>query len=299
MADRKDKSLDASHIPPELVEFRRNIDAIDEQLIALLKQRCDIVAEVGKFKRKKGQKGCFIRPGREADMLRYIWKEFEDSKFSPVAAAAIWRQVIAASTRIEGDLRVSVYATDSDQTLYWLAREYFGPFTAVTRQLNCNRVVGDVVDGKAEVGILPPLTHEHHADWWLTLAQQEENPPRLFAHVPFVAGKGEASRHSSFAIARVETEPTDDDITLLAVETSDISINRLNTAFAMAGMKSTRIAFTNNPARSTVFHLLQIPEFIAPGDARLAGTLEKLGDAVMGYRVLGTYAAPIITPLTC
>ena len=299
MADRKDKSLDTAHVPPELVEFRRKIDETDEKIIALIKERCDIVKQVGKFKSGKGHKGCYIRPGREADMLRHIWKTFEDSKFSSVAACGIWRQIIAASTRIESDLRVSVYAPDTDQTLYWLAREYFGPFTAITRHPNCNRVVGDVVDGKAEVGILPPLTHEKHADWWLTLAYQEENPPRLFAHIPFVVSMSESARYSSFAISRIEAEPTDDDITLLAVETSDISINRLSTAFSMAGMKASRIAFANNPARNTVHHLMQIPEYVAAKDPRMDKVVDKLGEAVIGYKVLGTYAPPIITTETC
>lgn len=299
MANRNDKSLDASQIPAELVEFRRQIDAMDEQIIALLKERCDVVAQVGKYKKKNGQKGCFIRPGREADMLRYIWKEFEGSKFSPVAACAMWRQIIAASTNLESDLRISVYATEGDETLYWLAREYFGPFITIIRHPNCNRVVGDVVDGKAEVGMLPPLTHPNHADWWLTLAYQQEKPPRVFAHVPFVAHKSESTRFSSFAIARIEAEPTEDDITLLAVESTDISINKLNTAFAMAGMKASRIAFTNNPAQNTVHHLLQIPEFIAPDDTRIGKALEKLGEAIIGHKLLGTYAAPIITSQTC
>lgn len=299
MADRTDKSLDSTQVAPELIEFRKQIDAKDEQIIALLKERCEIVAQVGEYKRSKGHKGCFIRAGREADMLRYIWKTFEGSKFSPVAACAMWRLIIAASTNIESDLRISVYAPDGDETLYWLAREYFGSFVSIQRHPNCNRVVGDVVDGKAEVGILPPLTHENHANWWLTLAQQQENPPKLFAHIPFVANKSEASRYSSFAIARIEAEPTDDDITLLAVETLDISINRLNTAFAMAGMKASRIAFVNNNSTNTVHHLLQIPEYIAPDDARIPAIFEKLGDAVLGSRILGTYALPIITTETC
>jgi chorismate mutase / prephenate dehydratase len=299
MADRNDKSLDTSITPPELVEFRRQIDAMDAEIIDLLKRRCEVVAQVGEYKRSKGFEGCFIRPGREADMLRYIWKEFEGSRFSPVAACAIWRLIIAASTSIESDLRISVYATDTDQTLYWLAREYFGEFITIIRHPNCNRVVGDVVDGKAEVGILPPLSHENHANWWLTLAQQEENPPKLFAHIPFVVNESESARYASFAIARIDAEPTENDITLLAVETLDISIHKLNTAFATVGMKASRIAFTNNVAHNSVHHLLQIPEYIAADDPRLSTVLERLGDAVISHKVLGTYAPPIVTDQTC
>jgi chorismate mutase / prephenate dehydratase len=299
MADRKDKSLDTNLTPSELVEFRRQIDAMDDEIISLLKRRSDVVAQVGEYKRKQGTKGCFIRAGREADMLRHIWQEFSDSKFSAVAACAMWRQIIAASTSIESKMRISVYAPDGFDTLYWLAREYFGSFSTIIRHPNCNRVVGDVVDGKAEVGLLPALNHEDHSNWWLTLAQQQENAPKLFAHVPFVHAKSESARYSSFAIARIATEPTDSDITLIVVETADISINRLTTAFATAGMKASRIAFTNSGNNSNVCHLLRVEEFVSPDDARLAKVLENLGEALVLGKVLGSYAAPIVTTSPC
>lgn len=296
---RKDKSLDTAHVPPELVEFRSQINAMDDQIIDLLKRRCDVVAQVGEYKRKLGYKGCFIRAGREADMLRNIWERFADTRFSPVAAAAMWRLIIAASTNIESKMRISVFAPEGDDKLYWMAREYFGPFSTIIRHPNCNRVVGDVVDGKAEVGMLPPLSHPEHSQWWLTLAQQQENAPRLFAHVPFVVSKSESSRLSSFAIARIDAEPTDSDITYIAVETADISIHKLTTAFASAGMKASRIAFANAPAGNTVWHLLKVEEFVDREDPRLASVLEKLGDALVFGKVLGSYAQPIITTSTC
>lgn len=299
MAERTEKSLDANHVAPELVELRRQIDAMDAQIVALLKQRTEIVQQVGKFKKKQNGKGCMIRPGREADMLRRIWSEFADGPFSPVAACAIWRIIIAASTAVEAEMRISVYAPDSDATLYWLAREYFGSLSPVARHPNCNRVVGDVVDGKAEVGILPPLTDEVNGTWWLTLAQQEENPPRIFAHVPFVTSQSEPRRHASFAIARIDAEPTGDDITLIAIEAADTSINRLTTAFAMAGMKASRIAFVNSMSGNTVHHLLQVQEFVAPTDPRLANVLGKIGEGLVYSKVLGSYANPIITTATC
>lgn len=299
MVDRKDKSLDTTHVSAELVEFRRQIDAMDNQIIELLKQRCKIVDQVGDYKRKKGVEGCFIRPGREADMLRKIWNDFTDSNFSPVAACAIWRIIIAASTNIESTMRISVHAPEGDDTLYWLAREYFGSFSAITRHPNGNRVVGDVVDGKAEVGILPPLNQPAHSDWWMTLAHQQENPPQLFAQVPFVTSKSESKHYSSFAIARIAAEPTESDVTLIAVETVDISINRLITAFSTAKLTATRIAFTDSTAGKNVCQLLQIEEFVASDDPRLQEALNKLGESLIFSKVLGSYATPITTTATC
>lgn len=300
MPERKEKSLDEAHVSPELLQLRKHIDRVDSQIISLLKDRIRIVEQVGELKRKQGQKGAFLRPGREADMLRRVWKEFSEEKFSPVAAAAIWRIIIAAMTQIESEMRVSVYAPEGHDTLYWLAREYFGSFTPIIRQPNGNRVIGDVVDGKAEVGILPPLQgQDAQSSWWLALAQQEENAPRLFAHIPFVTSQSASMRHSSFAIARVETEPTAEDISLLAVETSDISINRVTTAFAMSGLKASRIHFINNSITGYVHHLLEVNEFLKADDPRLLIVQEKLGDAMIGCKILGAYAPPIKTTAIC
>lgn len=296
---RADKSLDENHVPPELIKFRKDIDAIDTELIALINKRCDIVSKVGEYKKKKGATGCFIRAGREADMVRFVHQEFTGTKFNPVAAAAIWRLIIAASTRIESDLRVAVYAPDQQDKLFWLAREYFGSFSEVSKHPNTNRVVGDVVNGKAEVGILPAFTDEDGSDWWVTLSQQEGDAPVVFAQVPFVASKSETQRFASFAIGRIEPEPTDDDMTLLAVHTSDVSINKLMAAFATAGLKATRVQFINHTASGMLYHLIRLDGFVRADDNRLAKVRDQLGEIITLWKWLGAYATPILTRETC
>lgn len=293
------RSLDEAYTSPELVKYRKSIDAIDDQMVGLLKQRASIVQEVGKLKHSQGQTGCYIRAGREADMLRRIWGLFKDGSFSPVAVAQIWRIIIGASTSMESDLRISVCAPDTDQTLFWLAREYFGTFVQVQRHPNVNRVIGDVVDGKAEVGILPSLEDQVHGKWWLTLASQQEKTPRIFAHVPFVASAREQNRHSSFAIARITPEATADDLTLIVAKASDISIHRLTSAFNEVGLNAARIQFSDPQLDGTQSHLLRVQGFVVEGDLRLAALAEKLADSVFQWRVLGSYATPILTDEAC
>lgn len=300
MTEAKAHSLNPELIPEELLKFRQTIDGIDSEIIALIKKRCEIVKQVGEFKKKKGHKGCFIRPGREADMLRAIFNEFSRSPFSPIAAAQIWRIIISASTRIESDLRISTFAPEKDPSLFWVAREYFGTFSSVTRHPNCNRVVGDVVDGKTEVGILPAISVEEEGRWWLTLAQQEESTaPQIFAHIPFVTQAQSVTRPSGLAIAKIAAEPTGDDVTFIAVETQDLSIHRLTTTFTTSGMKATRIAHEPQGRPGQDFHLLQIAAFIAADDMRLQGVRNKLGDNLLRLRVLGSFATPILTNDIC
>lgn len=299
MPKRTDKSLDQNSTPAELLAFRKQIDHMDERIIQLLKERAQIVEKVGEYKKSNGQKGCFIRPGREADMLRHIWKAFGKEKFSPVAAASIWRLIIGASTNIENRLRISVCAPDEDETLYWLAREYFGPFCNVIRHPNAKRVVGDLLDGKAEVGLLPPVQHEQHGDWWITLAEQGKNAPKLFAHVPFVTDARESRRRSSYAIAKISPESTDEDITLIAVDTADISLNRLITAFTTAGLKAARIQFSDVLPGGRVYHLLRVEGFVSDDDPRLKQVFAPLKESVADWHILGAYATPILTREPC
>ena len=53
-------------------DLRKQIDIIDDKIIDLLKERLDVVKEVGKIKHSQGGKFSFIRSGREAEMLRNL-----------------------------------------------------------------------------------------------------------------------------------------------------------------------------------------------------------------------------------
>lgn len=276
----------------ELARYRGEIDAIDNQIIALLKQRSEVVLQVGDYKRRQAKPGCFARPGREAEIVRRIMQEFSGARFSAEAAAQIWRIIIAASTRIESDLRISVCAMNSESALYWMAREYFGASSDISTQPVANRIVGDVIDGKAEIGILPTFQDETHGNWWLALAAQEDNSPQIFAHIPFVVERLNTLRYNGFAIAQLEPEATGDDITLIAVQTQDISIHKLNSAFSTAGIKTTRVQMVNEPS-GLVSHLLAVEDFIHPADPRLERTWQNLHDTATRLKVLGSYARPI------
>lgn len=285
-----------AQVPEELQHFRREIDAIDNQIAALLKKRCNVVQQVGDYKRSQGENGCFMRPGREASQLRRVWKEFSDSPFSPIAATAIWRTIISASIHIEAQPRVCVYANSKEDGLFWQAREYFGGFTEIHRQPSVNRVVGELLGGKAEIGIVPAFFDDEHAVWWQTLAQQEGHELQLFAHVPFIKPAQNNHHLSGFAIAKVCPEPTGEDVTLLAVETNDTSINRLLTAFTTAGLKASRVQFINTPGNASAHHLLQLQGFIAPNDPKLEKALKTIQESVLGWKVIGAYALPIELP---
>ena len=198
-------------------------------------------------------------------MIRRIANEFKDSKFLPAAAAAIWRLIIGASTSVESALTVSVYAPDRDNDYFWMAREYFGPFIPVTKQPHIKRVLGDVMDGKAAVGIVPMLRSADTTFWWTNLMHQGNDAPKVFARIPFVYPDTPGrDAPSGLAIARILPEPSGDDHSLLVLEADhNVSQHKLQTAFATAKLDATwiNIATLSPSARH---HLIEVKGFVTP-----------------------------------
>jgi chorismate mutase/prephenate dehydratase len=281
-------------ISPELIEFRRQIDELDEKIAILLLERTEVVANVGRFKNKTTPGQCPIRAGREADQIRRIIKRFENTNFPPAAAAAIWRTLIGASTAVESPLSLSVFTPDRDNDLYWLAREYFGPFIPAARQPQVKRVIGDVMDGKAAVGIIPMLHSADTTYWWTNLMEQGSDIPKIFARIPFVLPDvPERNAPSAHAIARITPEPSGSDHSLLVMEADhNVSQNKLQTAFASARLEATWLNIaTLNPASR--HHLIEIKGFVLPEHPIIQSLLAGLSNSIFKVNFLGTYAVPV------
>lgn len=285
---------------PELDGYRKEIDALDDRIVELLLQRVGVVEKVGRYKEKSAPGKCPIRAGREADMVRRIMKRFEGTSFPPAAAGAMWRLMIAASTSVEAPLKISVYTPDGTpgghNDLYWLAREYFGVFNPITRLPHIKRVIGDVMDGKAAVGILPMPRRDDTDHWWTNLMQSGEKRPKVFAQIPFIHPDMMAKEaHSALAIANIAHERTGDDTSLIVMETDfNVSQNRLQTEFANAKMEASWIQIANLTPSSR-HHLIEVKGYLTPEHKDMQALITKLGhNTVLNVCYLGAYATPIL-----
>jgi len=278
-----------------LLAFRQEIDALDDKIIALLRERIDIIARVGQWKGTYHPGECPIRAGREAEMIRRVMQKFEDSKFSPVAAAAMWRILIGASVCVESPLSLSIYAPAQDELFYWLAREYFGPTLPVTRQPHINRVFGDLKDGKASIGIVPTLRSDT-ANWWLGLIPCDA--PKIFARIPFIAAGPPVKYPAALAIARIMPEASGNDVSLMVLEADhNVSQNRLQTAFSKAKLIARWISITS-PDAIRRLHLIELKGFITATNIEMKKFLSDVGETVMQTHYLGSYALPIVVKST-
>lgn len=284
---KKDKTLES---------YRSKIDAIDDNILALLKERADIVRRVGEYKADLGLEQSVIRPGREAEIIRYVLKTGAGA-FPPVALAAIWRLMIGASTAMEEDLKLAVLTPRGEDGLYWIGREYFGSLVPVNKHSTVVQVLGEVMRDPATIGILPlPTGEQDESPWWMHLADGGERRPKVFAHIPFVLHGRPGATPYGLAVGQVTPESTGhDDITLLVVVTDQAhSRGRILRSFTDVGFEATWISTAAPSLFAEVqHHLFEITDFVADDDPRLQRLAEVPEGVIQSVTNIGVYASPI------
>lgn len=280
---------------PELAELRAQIDAVDADIAALLKQRMQYVKKVGRLKERESNGLCPIRPGREAEQLRRVVKEFRGSDFSPAAAAAIWRMMIMAALAVEGDIKIAVAMPDKESDMMSLAREYFGPFSAFQRETTPKRAIGAVVEGKAQVAVVPMLWGEENEQWWPSLARGEDQP-KVFACLPFVLppnNKHGREEMRALALGRVNPEPTGADLSLMVIETDELaSQHKLQTLLSQVKLEARWIQVSGVAAGKRL-HLAEIKGFVTLEHPAYRSFINQIGSSLINTSFLGAYAEPI------
>lgn len=272
-------------------ELRSSIDAIDRQLVRLLHERSQFVKEVGAIKQQVQTPGaCFIRSGREAEMVRNMHAVFKDNLFPAPAAAHMWRIIISASLSLESPLLVSAYGPETQQEIYWYAREYFGNFTPISKEPTTRRVLSEVIDGRAQVGVLPLPDDSAEGKWWLKLPANV----KIFACVPFVLPKG--GQVKALAVAKLEPENTGDDVSLFSIEIeSDVSQSRIKGVLDNHSLEQ-RWLTVDIFASGHRMHLIEIKGFVTESHDFVREMKSALGTSLLAIAWLGAYALPIQLP---
>lgn len=279
-----------------LDRLRGEIDEIDDGIHDLLMERA---ARVEKIRDFKGGNENFLRPAREAAVLRRLAKRHRGN-FPIPALIRLWREMMAALVRMQGPFSVAVYMPEGEPGYWDLARDQFGTLTPMTAVASAGQAVFLVSEGMATVGILPwppggPSTGEE-VPWWRQIATNEPGAPRIIARLPF-AGRGN-SRNTSLdavAIARVEDEESGYDRSVLLVETEEeISRSLLKSAMNKAGFKPIFLTVeSSKTSPGGTRYLMEIGHFVAVGDPRLAAVAEKAGQPKLQVFHIGTYAEPM------
>jgi chorismate mutase len=281
---------DREHLP-DLEHLRRRIDEIDDRLQDLLIERVEIVSRVGAHKRQAGSVAPH-QPAREAEIIRRLI-ERGSGAFPPATLVRMWRELLAATVRLQGTFAAAVYVPPDMPGLWDLARDHYGSQTPMQAYGSTAQVIRAVTEGQAAVGVLP-MPQEGEADpWWRHLLSEQENAPHVIARLPFGArGNARADGTNALAIGRGAAQPSGRDRTLLATENAEgISRGRIVALMAELGLSGSLLASCENAHGANC--LIELDGFVPVSDPRLVAFRARLGPAVSRLLPFGGYAVPL------
>lgn len=281
---------------PNLESLRRQIDEIDDLIHDQLMRRAALISDIAAEKRKAAGAGKqspnYIQVGREAIMLRRRLKRHQG--LLPAAAIArIWREMIGAFAQLQQPMKVMVQAP-SKSVGYWdLARNHFGSIATMSLHVSAQRILQALSQDVHAIGILTIPEDDEPAPWWPHLASAEQ-AVRVVARLPFFASaSGQFEELSAFVVAAFEAQSSGEDVSLLAVETVELSRARLLELLADAGLVGRLTALHAPAGGAERWHLVEIDEFVDRNDARLKALKQSGEDTINQVAVVGVYAKPL------
>jgi chorismate mutase / prephenate dehydratase len=277
-------------IPSDLEELRRRIDEIDDRLHDLLSERAEIIAMVAASK-KVGNLPAF-QPGREAEIIRRLVDRHRGA-FPIATLVRIWREMLAATVRLQTPFAVAVFAPIGSLGFWDLARDHYGSHTPMSAYRSIRQVIRAVTEGQAVVGVLPMPQEEEPDPWWRHLLSTDENAPRVIARLPFgFRGNARSDGADALAIGRGVQQETGIDRTLLATETApDISRSRILRTLSSIGLVCTFFASSEHVGGA--LNLIEIEGTVRISDPRLESLRVQLGPALHRLLPFGGYAVPL------
>jgi chorismate mutase len=273
--------------PAALAGLRKEIDQIDDALHALLMQRAEVVTRIGSL----GAKGRIaLRPGREADIVRRLLRNHTGG-LARSAVVRIWRELLAATTALQGTYRITVCETDTGNAFVQCAREHFGALTPLKVHRSPAQAIGEVSSGAATAAVLPmPAEEEASAvAWWTALLHRDEPRIHVVARLPFWSPRPEGSPQvQALVVAAIAPDASTQDRSLVGIELPlAVSRARLTASLAAAGF--TLVGTLLRRGGQVAYALIEVEGLVADGDPRLAA----ITDADRPPVVLGGYAVPL------
>ncbi len=275
----------------DLDALRREIDQLDDRLHNLLMKRAEMLDRVVEV---KGGGGAFLRPGREAQIVRRLVARHKGS-LPAVAVARILRELISALYRVQGPLKVAVYAPEKSASYWDLGRNHFGSVTDMSLHRTAPAVLRAVSESDDTLGLMTLPQDGEREPWWRYLAFATAATPRVVARLPFIDQPlGRLEPVESLVIGRIAPEPSGDDVTLVVLSAGPPALSRarMTEQIAKTGLTG-RIVAGSGAEGGDQLYLVEIDGFIAEGDSRLAAMAKSPTEASIRLLWIGAYARPL------
>ena len=266
-----------------LAALRAELDGFDDAVHDLLMRRAEVVERVGHL-RAKGRVA--LRPGREAAIIRRLLGR-HGGGLPRLAVVRIWRELLSATTGMQGTHAVAVCETGPGNEYVQCAREHFGALTPLLAHRSPAQAINDVSEGRVTAAVLPlPVEDEPAAAWWTVLLHHAEPRIHVVARLPFWGARPVGGpRVRALVVTAIPPDPSGRDRSLIGLELpAEMSRARLGGLLAQAGFAQ-RDALLRRETQTRA--LVEVEGLVRDDDPRLAG----LGE--MSPVVLGGYAIPL------
>jgi chorismate mutase / prephenate dehydratase len=137
----------------QLQDIRARIDAIDEQVQALIAERAACAQAVARVKREHGEENDFYRAEREAEVLRRI-AERHAGPLPREEVLRIFREIMSACLALEQPLKIAFLGPEGTFT-QTAALKHFGHSVHTLPLAAIDEVFREVEAGSAHYGVVP------------------------------------------------------------------------------------------------------------------------------------------------
>lgn len=137
----------------DLEELRRKIDQIDQQLVALLNERAEVIIDVGKIKKNDRNAPPIYAPDRERAVLEKV-KAANKGPLPNRCLLAIYREMMSGSFFLERPLRIG-YLGPQGSFSHTAAMLKFGQSVEYEPQMDIRGVFDEVAREHCDLGIVP------------------------------------------------------------------------------------------------------------------------------------------------
>ncbi len=273
-----------------LAELRAELDGIDDAVHDLLMRRAEVVEQVGRL----GAKGrVALRPGREAAIVRRLLARHHGG-LPRRAVVRIWRELLTATTAMQGAHGVAVCETDPGNPYVQCAREHFGALTPMRVHRSPAQAINEVSEGRVTAALLPMPAEDEPpgAAWWIALLHRDDPRIHVVARLPFWGARPDgAPRVEALVVTTIPPDPSGRDRSLIGLELPlEMSRARLGSVLANAGFVQRDTLLRRDAQAQVAQALVEVDGLVRDDDPRLAGLL---AEGVPPPVVVGAYAIPL------
>lgn len=136
----------------QLQASRDKIDAIDDEVIALISRRAELAKQIADLKRKEGTVS-YYRPEREAEVLRRVMSG-NPGPLSSKEMAVLFRQIMSACLALEEPIKVAYLGPEGTFTQE-ATLKHFGQSVTTSPKLAIDEVFRDVEAERCDYGVVP------------------------------------------------------------------------------------------------------------------------------------------------